>query len=70
MCHLTNDSSNVIDDCNTFLGDDYVTIGSKASHIASLPHRFFLVTSFSSGWLGKQATFNISKIPIKNRSEW
>lgn len=34
---------------------------------ASLPRRFFLATSFSSGWLGKQATFSIGKIPINNR---
>lgn len=39
--------------------------GSKASTTASLPRRFFLATSFSSGWLGKQqATFSIGKIPI------
>ena len=37
---------------------------------ASLPRRFFLATSFSSGWLGKQATFSIGKIPINNRPEW
>lgn len=27
-------------------------------------------TSFSSGWLGKQATFSIGQIPINNRPEW
>lgn len=32
--------------------------------------RFFLATSFSSGWLGKQATFSIGQIPINNRPEW
>ncbi len=31
---------------------------------------FFLATSFSSGWLGKQATFSIGQIPINNRPEW
>ena len=46
------------------------TGGSKASTTASLPRRFFLATSFSSGWLGKQATFSIGKIPINNRPEW
>lgn len=44
--------------------------GSKASTTASLPRRFFLATSFSSGWLGKQATFRIGQIPINNRAEW
>lgn len=44
--------------------------GRKASTTASLPRRFFLATSFSSGWLGKQATFSIGQIPINNRSEW
>ena len=37
---------------------------------ASRPRRFFLATSLSSGWLGKQATFSIGKIPINNRPEW
>lgn len=46
------------------------TGGGKASTTASLPRRFFLATSFSSGWLGKQATFSIGKIPINNRPEW
>lgn len=27
-------------------------------------------TSFSSGWLAKQATFSIGEIPINNRPEW
>jgi hypothetical protein len=47
--------------------------GSKAALalvVFSLPRRFFLATSFSSGWLGTQATFRIRKIPIKNRPEW
>ena len=44
--------------------------GSFASTTASLPRRFFLATSLSSGWLGKQATFNIGQIPINNRPEW
>lgn len=32
--------------------------------------RFLVVLAFSSGWLGKQATFSIGKIPINNRPEW
>ncbi|PPR83088.1 hypothetical protein GOBAR_AA37625 [Gossypium barbadense] len=46
------------------------TTGSKAFTTASLPRRFFLATSFSSGWLGNQAIFSIGKIPINNRPDW
>ena len=45
------------------------TTGREAKLRRQLRFLVFLATSFSSGWLGKQATFSIGKIPINKRPE-
>lgn len=42
--------------------------GRKASTTASLPRRFFLATSFSSGWLGKLPSASVKSLSIIGRN--